>query len=231
MTITLYELAGENPELKFSPHCWKSRLALAHKGLDVERVAVSFTEKDKIEFSKQGLVPVLRDNDTVVSDSWAIACYLEEQYPDHPSLFGGEEGKALAESINRWGDTELAPFIRPIVLMEIFNVIDEKAKDYFRQDREKKLGMTLETYAGTRDDSIIKLREALSSVRETLSRQDYIGGSTATYADLCLLGMFMWIRCVSDCAFLEEGDIVKHWYEKMLAQYDGLGRDAVTYAS
>ena len=43
MSITLYELVGSDPSRPFSPHCWKIAWALAHKGLDFERVAVPFT--------------------------------------------------------------------------------------------------------------------------------------------------------------------------------------------
>ena len=35
-------------------------------------------------------VPVLLDGETAVVDSWTIANYLEDTYPDRPSLFGGE---------------------------------------------------------------------------------------------------------------------------------------------
>ena len=77
MTRTLYDLTGAY-DLRFSPNCWRSRMALAHKGLDVECEPCRFTEKDKLAFSGQTRVPVLRDGDTVVSDSWAIACYLED---------------------------------------------------------------------------------------------------------------------------------------------------------
>ncbi|MFQ5955614.1 MAG: glutathione S-transferase N-terminal domain-containing protein [Kiloniellales bacterium] len=87
MSILLYELVGRD-DRRFSPHCWRSRMALAHKGLDAERVAVKLTDKDKIAFSGQKLVPMLTDGDRTVADSWAIACYLEDTYPDRPSLFG-----------------------------------------------------------------------------------------------------------------------------------------------
>jgi hypothetical protein len=40
-------------------------------------------------------VPVIVDanqDGKWVNDSWAIAKYLEETYPDQPSLFGGPQG-------------------------------------------------------------------------------------------------------------------------------------------
>ena len=32
----LYELAGADENRRFSPYCWRARMALAHKGLEVE---------------------------------------------------------------------------------------------------------------------------------------------------------------------------------------------------
>ena len=91
MTIQLYELAGKD-DRRFSPYCWRARMALEHKGLDYETVPVRFTDKDLIAFSGQERIPVVRDGDNVVSDSWDIAEYLERQYPDKASLFGGGVG-------------------------------------------------------------------------------------------------------------------------------------------
>ena len=59
MTIQLYDLAGEDPSVRFSPYCWRTRLALAHKGLDVETIPWRFTDKEMIAFSDQELVPVI----------------------------------------------------------------------------------------------------------------------------------------------------------------------------
>jgi len=33
MTITLYDLAGAEAERRFSPFCWRTKMALAHKVL------------------------------------------------------------------------------------------------------------------------------------------------------------------------------------------------------
>ena len=88
MTIQMYDLAGADPALRFSPYCWRIRMALAHKELPVRCIPWRFTEKERIAFSGQGLVPVIVDGDKVVHDSWKIAQYLEATYPDRPSLFG-----------------------------------------------------------------------------------------------------------------------------------------------
>ena len=84
MTIRLNDLAAAEDDRRFSPYCWRVRMALAHKRLDVETVPWRFSEKDAIAFSGQGSVPVLVDGQTVVHDSWAIAEYLDETYPQRP---------------------------------------------------------------------------------------------------------------------------------------------------
>ena len=71
MSIIMHDLAGADPELRFSPYCWRVRFALAHKGLPVETIPWRFTEKEAIGFSGQGRVPVIQDGGRAVSDSWS----------------------------------------------------------------------------------------------------------------------------------------------------------------
>ena len=105
---------GTDSERRFSPYCWRIRMALAHKGLEAETVPWRFTEKEAIDFSGQKLVPVLVHGDHVVSDSWQIACYLEDTFPERPSLFGGASGRALSLFVNSWSDTTLVPTLKTV---------------------------------------------------------------------------------------------------------------------
>jgi glutathione S-transferase len=77
MAIKLYDLAGAEDDRRFSPYCWRVKMALLHKGLAFETLAWRFTEKDAIAFSGSTTVPVLVDGNHTVSDSWKIAAYLE----------------------------------------------------------------------------------------------------------------------------------------------------------
>src|SRR5436309_145269 len=109
MAITLYDLAGAEADRRFSPFCWRTRMALAHKGLDVETVPWRFTEKEKLPRPNAGRVPVIVDDSQVVHDSSTIAEYLEDRYPDHPSLFPSGAGPALTRFIQNWTETVLQP--------------------------------------------------------------------------------------------------------------------------
>ena len=60
MTPTLYELAGRDGH-RFSPYCWRTLMALKHKGLAFERVAMKFTDRACIAASGQDRVPAYAD--------------------------------------------------------------------------------------------------------------------------------------------------------------------------
>ena len=104
MTLRLYDLAGADPNRRFSPYCWRIRLALAHKRLAIETIPWRFTEKAEIAPSGSKTVPVLVDGDRWIADSWTIANYLEDAYPDSPSLFGGAAARRLTRHYSSLAD-------------------------------------------------------------------------------------------------------------------------------
>ena len=132
----MYDLAGADENRRFSPYCWRIRMALAHKELDVEYIPWRFTEKDKIKFSGQESVPVLIDGKKTVSDSWKIAHYLENEYPDSPSL-KLEHGEVLF--IKFWAETVLHPEILQLLVLDIHDNLSPEDQSYFRESREKML--------------------------------------------------------------------------------------------
>lgn len=231
MTRTLYDLAGADPNRRFSPYCWRAKLALAHKGIEVETVPWRYSEKDKIGFSGQGRVPVLVDNGTVVSDSWRIANYLEDTYPERPSLFGGKGGRALALFVNRWADTVLNGALIRMVLTDIHAHIHDDDKRYFRDSREQRFGMSLEDVAADRDQRLPAFRQSLEPLRQTLQAQAFLCGDQPAYADYIVMGTFQWARCISDFKLLEANDPIAQWRTRMLALFDGLAGRAVAYAA
>ena len=223
MTRTLYDLTGAN-DLRFSPNCWRSRMALAHKRLEVDCEPCRFTEKEKIAFSGQTRVPVLRDGDTVVSDSWEIACYLEDAYPDRPSLFGGPEGRGATRLINEWANAALHPGLIKVILYDVFTAIDPADRDYFRETREKRFGMTLEAIGEKSDESLATFRDVIRPLDATLADQTYICGEAPAYGDYIVFGAFQWARACSDKAILTADQPLYAWRERMLDLFDGLAR-------
>ncbi|OGA67465.1 MAG: glutathione S-transferase [Betaproteobacteria bacterium RIFCSPLOWO2_12_FULL_68_20] len=229
MTIRMWDLAAAEPDRRFSPHCWRAKMALAHKGLEVETIPWRFTEKETIAFSGQGLVPVILDDGKEVHDSWAIGCYLDERYPERAPLFACEQAKALAYAFKFWVETAVhGPIFRGVVL-DIHGSLDEKDKGYFRASREKRAGKPLEEIAANPKQAVADLRGALTPVRSALVQQPYVCGSAPAFADYILFGAFQWARAISPLRLLEPDDPVYAWRERMLDLHGGLARNAKAY--
>jgi glutathione S-transferase len=229
MAITLYDLAGAEEERRFSPYCWRTRMALAHKGLAFETIPWRFTEKEKIAFSGQGRVPVIRDGARVVADSGAIADDLEARYPDRPSLFGGASGRALTQFVANWTETVLHPGIIGFVVLDIWRHVAPEDREYFRASREERFGKTLEEVVADREGRLPAFRASLAPLRRTVERQDFLCGTSPGYADYIAFGAFQWARAISDFALLAADDPVARWRGRLLDAFDGFARRTPAY--
>ncbi|HYU11128.1 MAG TPA: glutathione S-transferase family protein [Stellaceae bacterium] len=229
MTITMYDLAGAEADRRFSPFCWRAKMALAHKGLAVETVPWRFTDKDQLPQPNQGRVPVIVDGDRVVHDSTAIADYLEERYADRPSLFGDEIGRALTRFVQNWTETVLQVGLIRLVVLDIHRHSHPKDQPYFRSSREERFGATLEEVVKDREARLPAFRASLDPLRRTVERQDFISGEGPAYPDYIVFGAFQWARAISDFEVLAADDPVFPWRGRMLDLFDGLARRAPAY--
>jgi glutathione S-transferase len=229
MPITLYDLCGAEAERRFSPFCWRTRMALAHKGLAVETVPWRFTEKDRLPTPNAGRVPVIVDGDQVVHDSAAIADYLEERYPERPSLFGGAAGRGLTRFVQNWTETVVHIGLIGLIVHDIHRHADPRDQEYFRRSREERFGATLEAVAADREQRLPAFRARLEPLRRTVERQDFVSGGAPAYADYIVFGAFQWARAISDFELLIADDPVRAWRGRMLDLFGGLARRAPAY--
>jgi len=222
--IALYELKGKG-DRRYSLFSWRARMALRHKGIDFESIPVLLSDKAVIEFSGGKTVPVLKDKDTVVRDSWKIAEYLENRYKDAPPLFGGDIGRGVSQAFNTWVDRALVlPMLR-VIAADIHERVAEDDAGYFRQTMEKTLRMTLEESRAKRDEAVLQLGKALAPLQEAFKRQAFMGGAQPAYADYVLFSVFQWARVMSPQELLGPEDPLCRWREQVLDLYDGFARN------
>ena len=223
MAIKVFDLCGAD-DRRISPFCWRIRMALAHKGLDAEFEPTHFTEKDKIAFADSKTVPVIVDGDTAMNESWDIADYLENTYPDRPSLFGGDAGRAVTGFINAWANSTLHPGLIVCVLPDIYDRLDPVDLDYFRESREKRFGQTIESMRDGQADALEKCVRVLTPLRTILKSEEWIAGDAPAFADYLIFAAFQWCRIMSPAEIVKPGDPIYDWRERMLDLFDGLGR-------
>ena len=215
--IEVYDLAGAD-SLRFSPFCSRTKAALRHKGLDYSTIPIRFCDKDKLSFSKQDRVPVIRDNDTVVSDSWKIAEYLEDRYPE-ARLFPGPGMKEACRFFNLYIDKTLHPALFPVVVGDIFEKIEPVDRAYFRENREARLGATLEDIAARRNDFRPRLQSVLADLEAVALGHEYLF-EVLTYADFSLFGTLTWVTRVSDEPLFDAAPALAGWWERMQARFE-----------
>jgi glutathione S-transferase len=226
MTILLYDLVGSDAARPFSPHCWKAAFALAHKGLPFKALPIRYQDMKSVEGGAATTLPLIRDGDRLVVDSFDIAVYLEETYPDRPTLFGGEGGKAAARFVERWAISVLHGYIGKAVLMDIHDRLDVQDQAHFRKTREVRFGGKLEDIPLGREEGLAGFQAQLEPIRSTLTYQPYLGGDAPLFTDHIVASAFQWARVISPFPVLQADDPVAQWFERCLDLYDGLARRA-----
>jgi glutathione S-transferase len=225
--ITLWELKGKDGR-RYSLFSWRTKMALKHKGLTFESQPLLISDKAAIAFSGGKTVPVIKDSETVVRDSWKIAEHLEDRYPDAPTLFGGAIGRGVTQAFNTWVDRTLVAAMMPAIVADVHERIDPADEQYFRQQFEGFLKSTLEEARKRQPQALERLTRALEPMQAALKRQPFICGSDPAYADYILFSVLQWARVMSPQAIFNNSDPLYGWRERILDLYDGFARNIPT---
>ena len=211
--ITLYELAGKN-DLRFSPPCWNVKLCLLYKNIEFETVAIGFSEKNKILFSNQQLVPVLKHQDGHISDSWNIINWLDENY-ENPKLFVNEASKNFSYFLYLWTSRQILPILFKIIAHEIPNILEGDDLNHYIITREERIKGPITKFVPVISDSIKKFRSLINPMRSLIKKNGFISGSNPGIEDFIFFGNFKWVYTCSSCNLLDKEDEVFQWYKKI----------------
>src|SRR6185295_13481744 len=197
-------------------------MALRHKRLDFESLPVRMSDKAVIAFSGGKTVPIVKDGETLVRDSWKIAEHLESRYPDAPTLFGGTIGQGVTQALNVWVDRVLVLPMLALIAADVHERVDAADEQYFRESMEKVLKMTLEEARSRRAEAMSKLNRTLEPMQALLKRQPWIAGAQPAYADYILFSIFQWARVMSPHPVVEAP--LREWFERVLDLHGGFAR-------
>lgn len=208
--IILYDIPSKLPKKKWAPNPSKTRFCLGHKSLPYEVIWVEFCDiaatMESIGASptagKRYTVPVIKDPNTgaVVSDSHAIAKYLDETYPsDKPLIPHGTH--VLMETFETlFINTVMAPSFRLIMArtLEIQNDISREAfiKSRLKMARETRWeDMAPE---GKAQEMWAALKKSLGVVDGWYQKSGgrWIMGDTFSFADIVVASWLAWWNVV-----------------------------------
>lgn len=228
MPKILYSLSGADQSRHYSPHVWKIIMSLKHKGLDFEIRSVFFNEIPTIEDGSFKSVPVFNDNGRLFGDSFDIAVHLEEAYPQTPSLFEGEGGKALSRFFESFSLAVLHPPISKVAVMDMHAMMSPDDQAYFRAARERRFNKPLEEVGANGVAEVATFAEKLAPMRSVLATRPFFGGESPLFADYVLFGALQWARICTPSKLLPEDDPVTQWFERCLDLYGGVGRSVAS---
>ncbi|KAF8493839.1 hypothetical protein JB92DRAFT_2818570 [Gautieria morchelliformis] len=236
--ITLYDTASRtgNP---WNPMSLRARLALNFKGLPFKTVWLEYPDIEPT-LRDIGAAPTFFDNPsprkwiytipvivdpghltpagdpTVVPDSWAIAEYLDETYPNQNILFPPGTKALQALFIDHSIMHIILDILLPTWTPNFLPFLNDKSLPYFRQTREaffkKKLEDVCPRGSQPWEETWDRVQKAFSEIATFLDKNSkgaaFVMGGQVTYADLVLASVLETIILVAP----EEWEArVKHW--------------------
>ncbi|KAK0460797.1 hypothetical protein IW261DRAFT_1390991 [Armillaria novae-zelandiae] len=215
-SITLYDIPSTLPSKAWSPNIYKVRYVLNYKGLPHHTEWIEFPHIEAL-YKRLGAqasatkpdgvtphytLPLLHDHSTgtVVSDSAAIARYLDKTYPETPTVIpvGTDVFHYAFEEalITHFRITALWRF----TIAKANSSLNPVSEEYYRRTREARLseGQKLEDTVPKgeeREREWAKLNEAFGKVDRWYGKGDkYVMGDIVSYADFTVSASVMWFR-------------------------------------
>ncbi|KAF8878318.1 hypothetical protein BD779DRAFT_1628584 [Infundibulicybe gibba] len=243
--IIFYDIPSTMPGNAWSSNTWKTRFSLNYKGLAYKTEWVEYPDIEPLckklgaapTYTKETgeplyTLPVIFDPHTrrIISDSFAIAKYLDEQYPETPKLI-----PAGTHALQR---AFIAAFYQAVDVLWEFTIpqtcvrLRSGSEPFFRSTREKDFGMKLEAVVPTgsaRTEKLAQLEAGfgkyLAWVAYNPSGGVFVTGDTPVFVDFMVASFLIWLKVLWEDG--EDGEIwgqVKEWHggklRKLLAAVD-----------
>lgn len=210
----LYERAGADG-LCPSPVCWRTRIALALKGVEAERRPMRFADVEQLAATTGSrTVPVLAVDGRMIVDSDAIAAHLDTMAPSGPQLMAGDAATVGADL-----ERELGARIGPLVGADFLRRLLPEDRDYFKQSREARYGRSFEELETLRAGLELDLAFSLGRLEPQLEANRYLGGDEIAWPDIVVYSYVAWIAFASPRSMPELVNPVRTWFERHDAEW------------
>ncbi|TFK32249.1 hypothetical protein BDQ12DRAFT_739525 [Crucibulum laeve] len=205
--ITFYDFASTLPGITFNPNTWKTRYSLNYKQIPYKTEWLEYSEIESV-YKKLGIAPSAKKPDgsdfytlpaiydtstnTGVSESLAIAAYLDKAYPAKPMLLPvGTEAlqAAFVDAFSSKFGTSFRLFIPPVL-----EILHPSSVDFFIRSRTAAIGKPfLDTLpvGAEREAELKKFEAGLSAVDGWYQKNGggpFIMGDTPSFADFVVGG-------------------------------------------
>ena len=197
-------------QFELSQFSEKVRLILDYKGLAYRKIEVTpgMGQLELFRMSGQKQAPVLKDGNTIVADSTAIALYLDKTYEGKPIIPTNPQQKATCLLLEQWADesigskgrillleglknnnlrTSILPAGTPDILKNLIGSIPREAMDV--------LGLGAGLTPAAIKSATAEMHRSLESICLLLEQNSgYLTGDTPTLADLTVAGLSLVLK-------------------------------------
>ncbi|TFK67275.1 hypothetical protein BDN72DRAFT_843302 [Pluteus cervinus] len=221
--IVFYDIPSAVPINAWSPNTWKVRYALNYKKLpyrtewveypDIAATCIRIGAAPTTVWAKDGspyyTSPFIFDPNTniAVSDSLVIIQYLDEQYPNTPSLVrfsSGNLGVIQAGFVEVLEEVILAQAWQ-FLLPRVREILNPASEDYFRRTREESFEQRLEDVVpkkenGDWDKEWAKVKKGFEKAEKWFKQHgtgdsgEWVLGDTLSFADVAIASYLIFIR-------------------------------------
>ncbi|WP_030006735.1 MULTISPECIES: glutathione S-transferase [Cyanophyceae] len=197
-------------QFELSQFSEKVRLILDYKGLEYKKIEVTpgIGQLDVYKMSGQRQVPVLKDGDTVISDSTEIAFYLDRKYPEKPIIPTAPVQRAQCLIMEEWADESIGlkgrkAFIGALNQNPNFrtSIVPKQVPDLFKNLLGAVPGDVLDFFGagvGLGGDAVKEaqrgLRQDLEALTLLVQQQPYLIGDQPTLADFSVAALSILLK-------------------------------------
>ncbi|KAJ3095873.1 hypothetical protein HDU97_006447 [Phlyctochytrium planicorne] len=258
MAIKFYELVADvetadNNHFK-NPNTWKTRLTLLRKGISFEAIIINHLDVSTTlteRFRAQNNDPNFRataptielEDGTLLNDSYQIALYLEETYPEAPSVFDFGSAKQVMERGSLAMGKRVAKLFNEgmgnsdpqwqvwydIIVPQWFGAYPPgPLRDYVTQDWRHGDGNPGDFQKSVerpqKEDLVGRSKKAIGPLVTLLKEQgDFLQGQEPGFADFAVFGRYVMVRN-TDTAIAKEifegvDPVIGAWVERMLEAF------------
>ncbi|UJR34574.1 hypothetical protein I4U23_027350 [Adineta vaga] len=247
--IKFYELVPSvNSKCYFSPNTWKTRMGFLHKGVEFETIPVTLIDVRRDLAVRSNLpnisVPAIElPNGEFIYDSYRIAEWLENTYPDRPSLFTGDgkptniaqlehiiTGKNYARMIDLGlgaSKPEWAVWF-DLFLPKLDQLMAEgEIRDYFRSDSRHGPQGYQRLISLNQQELIRRAKMNVQPLVQILRERsnEYFQGKYPGQVDYIIFGRYAYCRMIdpqlTKVIWEDQGEELINWINKLSNAYDG----------
>ncbi len=197
-------------QFELSHYSEKARLILDYKGLAYRKIEITpgIGQVDLFRLTGQRQVPVLKDGNKYISDSTAIAKYLDLQYPDRPLIPKDSKQRGLCLMMEEWADESIGVKSRKALFSAISqdqnfrkSLLPTSTPDIFKtlvqgvpNDLLKVLGVGVGYTPDVVRNAITDLKQDLEALTLILAESPYLVGDEPTLADFAVAGLSILLK-------------------------------------